>query len=77
MPVTKKIPVTNTFFAIAIDIGRGQTIFERAMRIINLDGPLCPLPDPQASLMARSIEQHRKQQVHLDEIKRWCHVPII
>lgn len=74
MPVAKKMAVTRTFFA--IDIGSGQSIFQRAMRIINLDGPLCPLPDPGASMMALQIEQHRKQQMHVDEIKRWCHVPI-
>lgn len=73
MSVIKKTPETKTFFA--FDIGNGQTLFERAMRLICMDGPLCPLPDPQASQMAADIEQMRRQQIHVDRIKRLCHVP--
>lgn len=67
MPVKKK-----TF--IRFEAGDGQSLFYRAWRIMNLDGPLCPLHAPMASEMAALIEQQRKQQVHVDEIKRMCHV---
>lgn len=73
MPVIKKTPATKTFFA--FDIGNGQTLFERAWRIMLMDGALCPLPDPDRNAMSRQIEQRRKQQIHVDEIKRLCHVP--
>lgn len=72
MPVIKKTPSTKDFSA--FDIRNGQTLFERAWRIIMMDGALPPLPDPLASQMAADIEQMRRQQIHVDRIKRLCHV---
>lgn len=74
MPVVKNTHVTKTFFA--FDPGNNQSLVYRLFRLICLDGPLCPLPAPGRNQMAADIEQMRKQQVHVDEIKRLCHVPI-
>lgn len=71
MPVTKKTIVEKTG---TCEGGNDQSVFYRLWRAINLDGPLCPLPDAR-SAMARQLERMRRQQVHVDEIKRICDVP--
>lgn len=73
MTVAKNTDVTKTFFA--FDPGDNQSLVYRLFRLICLDGPLCPLPSPERNQMAADIEQMRRQQVHVDEIKRLCHVP--
>lgn len=73
MSVVKKTHVTKTFFA--FDPGDNQSLVYRVFRLICLDGPLCPLPAPDWNQMSTDIEQMRRQQVHIDEIKRLCHVP--
>jgi len=73
MPVTKKTPVKTLY---AFDVGTNQSLFYRAWRIMHLDGPLCPLPAPTLTPMSAELERMRRQQAHVDEIKRLCHVPV-
>lgn len=73
MPLIKKTPV-KTF--IGFTPGADQSSFFRLWQLINLDGPLCPLPNASKSQMSGKLERMRRQQVHVDEIKRLCHVPI-
>lgn len=54
--------------------GNDKSVFFRLWHLVNLDGPLAPLPEPTRDLMAEKLEQMRRQQVHIDEIKRLCHV---
>lgn len=52
-------------------------LFFQIWQTINIDGPLCPLPRPAAGRMSGKLECMRRQQVHVNEIKRLCHVPVI
>jgi hypothetical protein len=71
MAIKKKTAARN------IQVGpEALGLFFRLWQLINLDGPLCPLPKPQGSPMAGDLERMRRQQVHVDDIKRLCHVPI-
>lgn len=43
--------------------------------LVNMEGPLTRPPAPARCELAADLERVRKQQVHIDEIKRLCHVP--
>lgn len=62
--------------------GDGQSLFFRAWQLMNLEGPLTPKTfTPDLGKIEREVgvftAQMRRQQVHIDEIKRLCHVPVI
>lgn len=74
MAIMKKAPVKA--FLCFDQTAFGSSRFFQIWQLLNSDGPLCPLPAPQVSEMSARIERMRRQQVHVDEIKRLCHVPI-
>lgn len=55
--------------------GDDKSLFFRLWGLVNMEGPLTRLPTPTACRLAADLERMRKQQVHIDEIKRLCHVP--
>lgn len=65
------------------DPGNAQSMFFRMWKLMSLEEPLVRQdPDLNAGLdkvraeVERYQEQMRRQQVHVDEIKRLCHVPV-
>jgi len=73
---TKKI-----FFAFNAG-GSDQSLFYRLWKLRDLEGPLSRPPQDdmpeKLKAIAIAVEQHaaqmRRQQAHIDEIKRLCHV---
>lgn len=62
--------------------GDDQSVFYRLWQLVNLETPLMrqdPVVEPELARVhdeiARFQPQMRRQQVHIDEIKRLCHVP--
>lgn len=63
--------------------GNEQSLFFRMWKLMTLEEPLARQdPDLYEGLekvrreVDRYQEQMRRQQVHIDEIKRLCHVPV-
>lgn len=71
MPTMKKVFLAYRPF-------EGESLFFRLWRTGNAQMPL-PEDDP-LSMMSEQVRQFAaqmdRQQVHIDEIKRLCHVPI-
>lgn len=64
--------------------GTSQTLFWRLWKLAQMrDAPLLredPSEDPNLAAVRVAVEQHaaqmKRQQVHVDDIKRLCHVPL-
>jgi len=64
--------------------GSDQSLFYRLWRLRNMEGPLSRHPHeeltPHLEKVASQVEQYaaqmRRQQEHINDIKRLCHVPI-
>lgn len=62
--------------------GGDQSVFYRLWQLLDMESPLTrrdPVVEPELARVhdeiARFHDQMRRQQVHIDEIKRLCHVP--
>lgn len=62
--------------------GDDQSLFFRLWTLTNLEGPLArqdPSLEPELDRVRREVDrftaQMQRQQVHVDELKRLCHVP--
>lgn len=80
MPITNKKTAIVAFQA----PGSSQTLFYRLWRLAMMtDAPLArgdPSEDPSLTAVRLAVVQHadqmKRQQVHVDDIKRLCHVRI-